>query len=138
MKMTRILYKLWLSIIATNVCNLSMILFNTKLRLNELLENSNRQLQSQANPKLSKKMQIHDIAADLGLNEVTQLQKIRKKNVVRVAIIGDKAYWVHNNVFYESNIVDGYIDNEGARPVDAHTLSKRELDKLLSVLDNIV
>jgi hypothetical protein len=84
-------------------------------------------------------MKIHDIEAFVGADgSGSQLDQIRKKNVIKVAIIGDKAYWVHNNTFYESDIVDGYIDNSAAKPIDAHSLSKKEFNKLLSVLDNIL
>jgi len=68
---------------------------------------------------------------------LTQLQKLRKDNVIKVAIFEDKAYWVHNNIFYVSNIIDGDIDNGGAKPIDAHKLSKKEMDFLLEVLDNL-
>ena len=68
---------------------------------------------------------------------MTQLQKIREKNTIRVAIVGTKAYWVHEKIFYESDIVDGHIDDSAARPVDAHKLSKKELDRLLNILDKI-
>jgi hypothetical protein len=84
-------------------------------------------------------MKINNLKAEITDEKFSsQLDKQRKKNIIRVAIIGKKAYWVHNNIFYESEIVDGYIDNEGAKPVDAHSLSEKEFDKLLSVLDNIV
>lgn len=83
-------------------------------------------------------MKIHNIPASIDNQpEPSQLDKLRKKNVIKVAIIGDKAYWVHQNIFYESDVIDGYINNETARPVNAHGLSKKEFDKLLKVLDNI-
>lgn len=140
MKLKTLAYKLWLSIIVTNVTNLSMILFSTRLRLKQLFDNYNSHLSSAANSKIqSNQMRIHNIEALLGPDvKSSQLSQIRKKNLVRVAIVGEKAYWVHDNTFYESDIVDGYIDNEAARPIDAHKLSKREFDKLLKVLDNIL
>jgi hypothetical protein len=68
---------------------------------------------------------------------LSQLEKIREKNTVKVAIVGDKAYWVHENTFYESDIVNGHIDNSAARPIDAHKLSSKQLKNLLDILDNI-
>ena len=70
-------------------------------------------------------------------NNESQLDKIRKKNTIKVAITDDKAYWVYDNTFYESDVVDGHIDNENARPVDAHNLSSKELTDLLIILDGI-
>lgn len=69
--------------------------------------------------------------------QMTQLEKIRSKNTIRVAIVGEKAYWVHENVFYESNVVDGRVDNSAARPIDAHRLSPKQLNELLEILDEI-
>ena len=68
---------------------------------------------------------------------LTQLEKIREKNTIRVAVVGKKAYWVHENIFYESDIINGHIDNSAARPIDAHKLSSKELNNLLNILDNI-
>lgn len=70
-------------------------------------------------------------------SDESQLDKIRKKNTIKVAIADDKAYWVYNNTFYESDVVDGHIDNQNARPVDAHKLSSEELTDLLTILDGI-
>jgi hypothetical protein len=67
----------------------------------------------------------------------TQSQKLRKKHVVTVAIVGEKAYWVHQNIFYETEIVDGEIDKDSARPIDAHNLSKKQFNELLDILDSI-
>ena len=67
----------------------------------------------------------------------SQLEKIRKKNIIRVAIIDEKAYWVHNNTFYQADIIDGFINNDEAKAIDAHTLSQDELSALMEILDTI-
>lgn len=67
----------------------------------------------------------------------SQLDKIRQKNTIKVAITNNKAYWVHDNIFYESDVVDGCIDNEKTKPIDAHKLTKKELNELLIILDGI-
>lgn len=69
--------------------------------------------------------------------KMTQLEQLREKNTIRVAIVGNKAYWVHENTFYESDVVDGSIDNSAARPINAHKLSKNEIVDLLDILDQI-
>ena len=69
--------------------------------------------------------------------KTTQLEKQRKKNIIKIAIEDDKAYWVFNNVFYESDVVDGYVDGENSRPIDAHTLSNNQIEHLLTILDGI-
>jgi hypothetical protein len=82
---------------------------------------------------------IHDLEAVFNENSPkSQLDRIRKKNIIRVAIIQKKAYWVHQNVFYVADVIDGEIDNDAAKPIDAHTLSQKQLDKLLSILDSLL
>jgi hypothetical protein len=81
---------------------------------------------------------IHDLEAIFNDNSPkSQLDRIRKKNIIRVAILEKKAYWVHENIFYEAEVVDGQINNENAKPIDAHSLTQRELNKLLTILDSM-
>lgn len=67
----------------------------------------------------------------------SQIDKIRKQNTVSVAIVEDRAFWVKNNKFYTSNIVDGYIDDVNASEIDAHSLSDNEINLLLEILDEL-
>lgn len=124
MKLILIFYRLWLSITVTNAINLSMILFSTKYNHKEPLMNSPQETMS------------NDVNQD-GQKRLTQLEKIIQKNTVKVAIVGDKAYWVQENTFYESSVVNGSIDPETTRAVDAHKLSKKQLSNLLEILDEI-
>ena len=55
---------------------------------------------------------------------------------IRVAVYDDKAYWVHNNVFYESDVTRE-PDFETARPIDIMSMGNKELSKLLTILDEI-
>jgi hypothetical protein len=67
----------------------------------------------------------------------SQLEQFRKKNTIRIAIIGDKAYWVYDNTFYETDVVDGEIDREASRPIDTNKLSIKQVRMLMDVLDSI-
>lgn len=58
------------------------------------------------------------------------------EEVVRVAVYGDKAYWVYNNVFYESETVKE-PDFTTARPIDTMSMSPKQLNKLLNILDEL-
>lgn len=90
------------------------------------------------NRQMETDLKVHDLEASFDGDPMkSQLEKIRKKNTVRVAIIGKRAYWVHENIFYETDIVDGYINNENAKAIDAHDLSEKELSRLLRILDRI-
>jgi hypothetical protein len=67
----------------------------------------------------------------------SQLDRLRKRNIIKVAIIDNRAFWVHDNKFYTSNIVDGRIDDEHAEEINAYSLSDNEMNLLLEVLDNL-
>jgi len=58
------------------------------------------------------------------------------QDVVRVAVYEDKAYWVYNNVFYESEVTRE-PDFETAKPIDTMSMNPKDLNKLLSILDEI-
>lgn len=128
MKLMLFYYRLWLSIIATNVINLSMILFSIKRNLKNMSGN------------IQKNISTYDKSVNEdGRREeyMSQLEKVREENTIRVAIVGDKAYWVQSNTFYESDVIDGLIDIDATRAVDAHKLSKKEITQLLEILDQI-
>lgn len=67
----------------------------------------------------------------------SQMEKIRKRNTIRVAIVNDKAYFVHDNTFYTAGLVNGEVDKSSASPINAFDISKREMKMLLSILDNM-
>ena len=56
--------------------------------------------------------------------------------VIRVAVQDEKAYWVYDNVFYEADTMRE-PDFTTARPIDTMTLSPKELNHLLSILDDL-
>lgn len=56
---------------------------------------------------------------------------------ISVAFMEDKAYWVVNNTFYQADIVNGEIDKESSRPVDASNMSYRDMTKMLFILDHL-
>lgn len=87
---------------------------------------------------------IHQIVKNLlpkDLFEVpkvlSQARKHVRNNTVKVLIIENNAYWVHNNMFYVADAVDGVVDSETVRPVDTNNMSKRDIDKMLFILDSL-
>jgi hypothetical protein len=68
---------------------------------------------------------------------LSQSRKHIRNNTVKVLIIEDSAYWVHNNMFYVADAVDGAVDSETVRPVDTNNMSKRDIDKMLFILDSL-
>ena len=68
---------------------------------------------------------------------VSQARKHVKKNTVRVLIIEDQAYWVHDNMFYIADTAEGLVNADTVRPVDTNNMSKRDIDKMLFILDSL-
>lgn len=68
---------------------------------------------------------------------LSQSRKHVRNNTVKVLIIENSAYWVHNNMFYVADTLDGAVDSETVRPVDTNNMSKRDIDKMLFILDSL-
>ena len=67
----------------------------------------------------------------------SQLTKRLEKDMIRVIVVGSQAYWVSDNTFYVADALDGEVDTETARPVDVQSMSKSEVNKMLSILDSL-
>ena len=68
---------------------------------------------------------------------ITQSQRHIQKNMLRVVIADGSAYWILNNVFYTANAINGRVDEETIKPLDIENMPVRELDKMLSILDDL-
>jgi hypothetical protein len=67
----------------------------------------------------------------------SQLQKRREEGTIKVLVVEDQAYWVASNIFYVANVEDGAPVPETAKPVDTTNMSKKDVDKMLFILDNL-
>lgn len=67
----------------------------------------------------------------------SQARKHLKNNSVKVLMMEDHAYWVHNNMFYVADTFEGLVNPETVRPVDTNNMSKRDIDKMLFILDSL-
>lgn len=122
-KLTSVIYKLWQSIIWRSQLGLSRILYYINYNLSQLSNHYSSESKS-LNQQSDKP-------------PPSQIDKVRKENIVKVAIVDNRAFWVKNNKFWTSRIVDGYIDDVHAEEIDAHSLSKKEIDLLLEILDEL-
>jgi len=68
---------------------------------------------------------------------ITQSQKHIQKNMLRVVIAEGSAYWILNNVFYTANAINGRVDEETIKPLDIENMPTKDLDKMLSILDDL-
>jgi hypothetical protein len=67
----------------------------------------------------------------------SQAVKHAEKNSVKVIFVEGKAYWVANNIFYCAEALGGSVDIDSTEPVDTSNMSKRDIDKMLFILDNL-
>ena len=67
----------------------------------------------------------------------SQSLKHIEKNTVKVIFIEDKAYWVNNNIFYCAEAISGNVNIDTTIPVDTTNMSKKDIDKMLFILDNL-
>lgn len=58
------------------------------------------------------------------------------EEVIRVAVYDEKAYWVYDNVFYESDVTRE-PDFTTARPIDTMSMNPKDLNKLMHILDEL-
>ena len=67
----------------------------------------------------------------------SQSLKHVEKNTIKVIFIEEKAYWVSNNIFYSANALNGNVDIDTTEPIDTTNMSKKDIDKMLFILDNL-
>jgi len=68
---------------------------------------------------------------------ITQSQKHIQKNMLRVVITEGKAYWILDNVFYTADAINGRVDEKTIKPLEVENMSTKELNKMLSILDDL-
>ena len=91
-----------------------------------------------------KQSYIYEIVKDIAPRQVfdrpkviTQSQKHIQKNMLKVVITEGKAYFILENVFYVADAIDGRVNEETTRPLDTENMPTKELDKMLSILDDL-
>jgi archaellin len=87
---------------------------------------------------------MHNMLKDFFFKDIdndkvfTSQSKIwKEKQTTKVVILDQKAYWISNNIFYVGEAVDGKVKPETGQPLDTSNMSKREIDKMLFILDNL-
>jgi len=68
----------------------------------------------------------------------SQLQKHIEKNKINVAVVGDKAYWIkNNNIYYSGFDEEGEVDINNAKKIDVFSLSKKDLNFIMNIVDSL-
>jgi hypothetical protein len=75
---------------------------------------------------------------ELLLKKPTQYKKHITDKTVRVIQTPDrKAYWVKDNKFYCADVLDGEFNPDLGKEIKTDSLSKKEMNKLLFILDSL-
>jgi len=67
----------------------------------------------------------------------SQLTKRIEKDMIKVIVMENQAYWVSDNTFYVAKAFDGQVLPNTAEPVDIEHMSRKDIDKMLFILDSL-
>lgn len=67
----------------------------------------------------------------------SQSVKHAASTMIKIIVIDSKAYWIKDNIFYSAETKSGDIVEHTTEPVDVSTMSKKDIDKMLFILDNL-
>ena len=96
--------------------------------------------------RLSERLEELQMNRDLTVDEIMSVPQMSSNKVenpmddeeVEVAIINNKAYWIKNNSLYTSKINEfGEIDIKNAAPLDVFSLSNKEMQMLMKIVDSL-
>jgi hypothetical protein len=68
---------------------------------------------------------------------IRQSEKHIQKNMLKVIITEGMAYWTTDNVFYSAKSINGRVDESTIKPLNVDKLSKKELAKMMDILDDL-
>ncbi len=86
---------------------------------------------------------IHHIVKNIFVENIknkkveSQLTTRIRNNTVNMLSMDNKVYWVVDNIFYVTDIINDLPDVSNAKQVDTLNMSKEDVDKMLFILDNL-
>lgn len=123
-----ILYRFSLIIVGTSVFNLGINTYYVRKRVMDRIRgvDNNRSI-------------VDELFKESPMKEhrLSQMQKLKKQTTVDVAIVKNKAYWVQDNVLYQTNIhSSGEILTDEAEPVDVINMPEKQLKHIIEIVDS--
>lgn len=67
----------------------------------------------------------------------SQSAKHAASTMIKIIVVDSNAYWIKDNVFYSAKTDSGDIVENTAEPVNVLGMSKKDMDKMLFILDNL-
>ena len=68
---------------------------------------------------------------------MSQSKKHIQKNMIKVVIHNDKAYWISENMFYTADAINGRVDQSTIRQLDIDNMSKNDIEVMMDILDTL-
>ena len=121
-----------ITFVLTIVASWSIIRITTKYRNKKFRKTLYRQSDLH---RIMKRFFSQEVLSNKKVN--SQLNKHKESKMIKVVILHNKAYWVSNNKFYISDAVEGNPIPETAQELDTQTMSNKEIEKMLSILDSL-
>jgi hypothetical protein len=73
----------------------------------------------------------------LSNEEETQSSKFIRNQHVKVMIVEDEAYWIHNNQLYVAMYKDGEVDDLSTEKVDTMSMDSVQLEKTMFIVEKL-
>ena len=96
------------------------------------------------NKTVYRQSDMHNILKDFFFKDINNNKVImsqskiwKERQTTKVVILDQKAYWISKNIFYVGEAVNGTVKPETGQPLDTSNMSKKEIDKMLFILDNL-
>jgi hypothetical protein len=78
------------------------------------------------------------VAKNRGGHPSQQSRQRYRSDKIKVVVVGDRAYWIQNNTFYQTVVTeDGEIDQSLAIPVDTTNMEQEDIDRLMLIVDDL-
>jgi len=120
------LFQICLVIAGQSPTNLTINLYFIKKVISEHLEEI----------AMNKDLTVEEIMSVPQVNN--RAEEIPDDEEVEVAIINNKAYWIKNNTVYTSGVNEfGDIDMKSATKIDVFSLSNKEMQFLMKIVDSL-
>jgi len=60
-----------------------------------------------------------------------------KNSYMKVMVVKNKAYWIKDNTFYVTDVVEGEVVKENAKQVDTMAMDKVELKEIMFIVEKL-
>jgi hypothetical protein len=66
-----------------------------------------------------------------------QSSNFLKNSYMKVMVVKNKAYWIKDNTFYVTDVVEGEVVKENAKQVDTMAMDKVELKEIMFIVEKL-